>query len=156
MKYLLSIIMLFLNTTIFAQIKDLGNMPETKRDKALVKYSKKIVKQFGPAFYNDCQYWTITEKIFRDTSLKKNGLHYYVIAFFENKEKRQKGWDYCSRVFIWKDSGIAFYYGSTEQTGIGLEGEHYKNAIKQNIKFTKDNEILYTDSIGKRKKYKLK
>ncbi|MCR4836339.1 MAG: hypothetical protein K5899_08170 [Bacteroidaceae bacterium] len=96
----------------YAQNHDLSEMTENARNRYLTKLAKEVTNNFGPGwlqgnvsasvsplqeFDNDGDYDPLTMHL---------GRKYYKVTFtYDEKTKKEIGWEYASIVSIWEDSG---------------------------------------------------
>jgi hypothetical protein len=112
MKALVFLSVLLISMDSYAQNHDLSEMTEKARNRYLTKLAKEVTNNFGPEwlqgnvsasvsplqeFDNDGDYDPLTMHL---------GRKYYKVTFtYDEKTKKEIGWEYASIVSIWEDSG---------------------------------------------------
>ena len=112
MKALVFLSVLLISMDSYAQNHDLSEMTEKARNRYLTKLAKEVTNNFGPGwlqgnvsasvsplqeFDNDGDYDPLTMHL---------GRKYYTVTFtYDEKTKKEIGWEYASKVSIWEDSG---------------------------------------------------
>lgn len=147
-RLFLSLLVIVFNLSSFAQDIPFQELDSVKRTEYLINLAREVVQNFGPDYYKPSHIvevadtTTVFDTTFDHPVIKKSlGRRYYVISFFCDKIKKEKGL-YAAQVGIWVDNGEPFCVDFYERIGIHFLLRPYRQWIKEGVKET---EKYYTD-----------
>lgn len=140
MKALVFLSVLLISMDSYAQNHDLSEMTEKARNRYLTKLAKEVTNNFGPGwlqgnvsasvsplqeFDNDGDYDPLTMHL---------GRKYYKVTFsYDEKTKKEIGWEYASIVSIWEDSGEPMDVIFGHNYGRHFLDKPYREFVKEGI-----------------------
>lgn len=140
MKVLVFLSVLLISMDSYAQNHDLSEMTEKARNRYLTKLGKEVTNNFGPGwlqgnvsasvsplqeFDNDGDYDPLTMHL---------GRKYYKVTFtYDEKTKKEIGWEYASIVSIWEDSGEPMEVIFGHNYGRHFLDKPYREFVKEGI-----------------------
>ena len=140
MKALVFLSVLLISMDSYAQNHDLSEMTEKARNRYLTKLAKEVTNNFGPGwlqgnvsasvsplqeFNNDGDYDPLTMHL---------GRKYYKVTFtYDEKTKKEIGWEYASIVSIWEDSGEPMDVIFGHNYGRHFLDKPYREFVKEGI-----------------------
>lgn len=140
MKVLVFLSVLLISMDSYAQNHDLSEMTEKARNRYLTKLAKEVTNNFGPGwlqgnvsasvsplqeFDNDGDYDPLTMHL---------GRKYYKVTFtYDEKTKKEIGWEYASIVSIWEDSGEPMEVIFGHNYGRHFLDKPYREFVKEGI-----------------------
>lgn len=140
MKVLVFLSVLLISMDSYAQNHDLSEMTEKARNRYLTKLAKEVTNNFGPGwlqgnvsasvsplqeFDNDGDYDPLTMHL---------GRKYYKVTFtYDEKTKKEIGWEYASIVSIWEDSGEPMDVIFGHNYGRHFLDKPYREFVKEGI-----------------------
>lgn len=140
MKALVFLSVLLISMDSYAQNHDLSEMTEKARNRYLTKLAKEVTNNFGPGwlqgnvsasvsplqeFGNDGDYDPLTMHL---------GRKYYKVTFtYDEKTKKEIGWEYASIVSIWEDSGEPMDVIFGHNYGRHFLDKPYREFVKEGI-----------------------
>lgn len=140
MKALVFLSVLLISMDSYAQNHDLSEMTEKARNRYLTKLAKEVTNNFGPGwlqgnvsasvsplqeFDNDGDYDPLTKHL---------GRKYYKVTFtYDEKTKKEIGWEYASIVSIWEDSGEPMDVIFGHNYGRHFLDKPYREFVKEGI-----------------------
>lgn len=140
MKVLVFLSVLLISMDSYAQNHDLSEMTEKARNRYLTKLAKEVTNNFGPGwlqgnvsasvsplqeFGNDGDYDPLTMHL---------GRKYYKVTFtYDEKTKKEIGWEYASIVSIWEDSGEPMDVIFGHNYGRHFLDKPYREFVKEGI-----------------------
>lgn len=141
MKRIITLVIAFICCSAFAQQTNLSQMTEEARNEYLTKLAKEVTENIGPGWLQGEVSVTISPlKVFdgdgdtREHIKALLGRKYYEVRIiYDEKTRKEVGWEYASEVRIWEDSGepIDVIYG--HNYGRHFLDKPYKEFVKEGI-----------------------